>query len=167
MNTPVKVLLAGGAILFAVVALNPPWIATGVRTRMNFDGFPAVPPRMVTDTVRWRVLHAFLFSPPNLDFPPEQRDELQKRTLGGDKTVAAEWKRQTENLESRANVPAELRTVWLPTTAGSTEVSFRRSLVSSEFEVQWAYLAFRLLFLSIVVSIVAGATWLITRAVRR
>lgn len=166
MNTPSRIVLVAGAIVFGVVALNPPWVATGVRSRMNFDDFPRVPPRMVTDTVQWRVVHAFLFSPPTLDLPPERLESLQKKTSSGDKTVAEEWKRETEKLEVRANVPAELRTVWLPTTVGSPEVSFRRSLVSSEFEVQWAYLAFRLVFLSIVIAIVAAVTWLISRARR-
>lgn len=166
MNTPTRILLAAGAIVLGVVALNPPWVATGVRSRMNFDGFPRVPPRMVTDTVQWRVLHAFLFSPPTLDLQPERLEALQKRASRGDKDVAEEWKRETEKLEVRANVPPELRTVWLPTTVGSPEVSFRRSMVSSEFEIQWGYLASRLLFLSIVVAIVSAVARLISRARR-
>lgn len=167
MITPLRVVLFAGAIVFGVVALNPPWVATGVKSHMNFDGFPKVPPRMVTDTVQWRVLHAFLFSPPTLDLAPERLEALQKRTTRGDKTVAEEWKRETQKLESRANVPAELRTVWLPTAAGSSEVSFRRSLVSSTFEVQRSYLVFRLIFVSIVIAMLAGTALLISRANRR
>ncbi len=166
MNTPVRVMLAGGAIVFCVVALNPPWVATGVKSRMNFDNFPRVPPRMVTDTVQWRAPHAFLFSPPTLDLSPERLEALQKRTSSGEKTVAEEWKRETEKLEVRANVPPELRTVWLPTTAGSPKVSFRRSLVSSAFDVQWGYLAFRLLILSIVITLLVAVAWVISRARR-
>ncbi len=162
MNAPTRIILFAGAIVFGVVALNPPWVATGVRTRMNFDGFPRVPPRMVTDSVQWRVLHAFLFSPPTLDLPPERLEAIQKRTSRGDKAVGEEWKRETEKLEVRANVPGELRTIWLPTTAGSSELSFRRSLVSSEFNVQWGYLVFRLLVLSVLTGVIAAVTWLIS-----
>jgi hypothetical protein len=164
MTKPVKVVLLAGAIVLGIVALNPPWIATGVKSRMNFDDFPRTPPRMVTDTVQWRVLQAFLFSPPTLDLPPERLTELQVRRSRGDKTVAEEWKQETQKLETRANVPAELRTVWLPTSAGTPEGSFRRTLVSSEFEVQWGYLIFRLLFIAIVTAVIAGITALISRA---
>jgi hypothetical protein len=163
MKTPTKVVLLAGTVLLAVAALNPPWIVTGVKSRMNFDDFPRTSPRMVTDTVQWRVLHAFLFSPPTLDMSPDRLTELQLRRSKGDKTVGDEWKRETQRLETRANVPAELRTVWLPTSPGTPEGSFRKTLVSSEFEVQWGYLVFRLLFIAIVTAVIAGITALILR----
>ncbi|MBA2707056.1 MAG: hypothetical protein H0U59_04540 [Gemmatimonadaceae bacterium] len=145
------VALAVGAGLAVIVALHPPWTAQAVRSRMSFKGFPSVPPTMVTDTASWRVPFAAVYSPPSIDLPANELAAYQRRLTAGDISAATEWRRRTEGVERRYGVPSGLRSVWIGgSTANSSNrgIAFRRSIVSSRFEVDRVRLGIYLLGLA-------------------
>ena len=144
--TRLRVVVLIGTVLTVAVLLHPPWIATAVLARMDYTGFPAKPPRMVNDTVSWKVPFAPVYSRPALDLDPSDLAGYQKRLSSGDTAAGAEWQRRIESLEKRYRVPDKLRSVWSRgAAAGSPNaVAYRRSIVSSYFEVDRTRLAIHL-----------------------
>jgi len=133
-----RVILAFGAGIAALVALHPPWIARAVTMRMSFDGFPAVPPATVLDTVTWVVPFAATYNRPSLSLPARQLTAYQARLSKGDTSAAREWKQRIEETERRYRVPDTLRSRWNPgpNTAGAIPtVAYTRRIVTAHFEV--------------------------------
>lgn len=113
---------------------------------MDFQDFPAVPPRLVTDTASWKVPFAPVYSPPTLDLEPDELAGYQRRLHKGDTAAATDWQQRVESTERRYRVPEKLRSKWIRgASSGSTGVAFRRSIVSSRFEIDWRALVLRLL----------------------
>jgi hypothetical protein len=151
-----KATLIAGAVLMTIVALHPPWTARGVTNRMNFDGFPQRPPSTVIDTVRWSVPFAPLYSPPELGLPPDEYASFQRRIAARDPGASLAFRTATEKRERRYHVPDTLRAVWYEDTSGTTRsVAFRRSLVSTEFTLDWQRLVVHLLVLVVLIAALA------------
>lgn len=142
-----------GLLLATVVALHPPWTARAILSRMDYRGFPAVPPTMVTDTATWRVPLAPVYSPPTLDLKPGELARYQRRLTAGDTSAAGEWQRRMEAAERRYRVPAKLRSKWVRGAASGSPsgFAFRRSIVSSSFEIDRARFGIHLLAICAVV----------------
>jgi hypothetical protein len=141
-----SVILAIGAGIATLVALHPPWIARAVVMRMSFDGFPAVPPSTVVDTVGWAVPFAAIYASPSLGLTPQQLTEYQARLSRGDTSAAREWQERIETIERRYRVPDTLRSEWsLKTANDAPAVAYRRKIVSAQFEVDVARLGVYLL----------------------
>ncbi len=120
---------------------------------MDYTDFPARPPRMVSDTVTWTVPSAAVYSPPTLDLEAGELDGYQRRLSMGDTLAAAEWQGSTEAIEKRYRVPAKLRSVWIRgAQSGSAKgFAFRRSIVSSSFEIDRARFGTHLLAVAAIV----------------
>ncbi len=148
-----RVILALGAGITAVVALHPPWIARAVAMRMSFDGFPAVPPVTVIDSVSWVVPFAAIYARPSLGIPAQELAAYQARLSKGDTSAAREWRQRIQEIERRYRVPDTLRSKWprTDTRSAAPTVAFTRRIVSPHFEVDVARLGVYLLA-------VAGAT---------
>ena len=159
MRRHVVVVLVGMGLGIAAL-LHPPWTATAVLARMDYTGFPAVPPRMVNDTATWRVPFAAVYRPPSLDMEPSEVAGYQRRLSSGDKSAAAEWRRGMESIETSYRVPAKLRSAWIgdSVTGSPSGVAYRRSIVSSYFEIDRARLAFHLFAIGIVTLVALIAT---------
>ena len=101
---------------------------------------------MVNDTVSWRVPFAAIYSRPALDLNPGELAGYQKRLSAGEAAAGAEWQQRMESIERRYRVPVKLRSVWSRGAgAGSPNaVAYRRSIVSSYFEIDRARLAIHL-----------------------
>lgn len=153
------VLLAGCAIAI-LVALHPPWNASAVRLRMDYTGFPAKPPSMVSDTVMWRVPFAAVYAPPTLDLDAGELAGYQRRLSAGDTSAAGEWQRRTEAVEKRYRVPPKLRSVWIrgAESGSANGFAFRRSIASSQFEIDRARLGIHLVAVAAIVAIGAMLT---------
>ena len=122
---------------------------------MDYTGFPAVPPTMVTDTASWRVPFAPVYSAPTLDLEPGELARYQRRLSAGDTSAAAEWQRRVEGTEKRYRVPAKLRSVWIrgARSGSPSGFAFRRSIVSSSFEIDRGRLLIHLLAVAAIVLI--------------
>jgi hypothetical protein len=124
---------------------------------MDYEGFPAVPPRMVSDTATWKVPFAPVYSPPTLDLETDELAGYQRRLNEGDTSAASDWQRRVESTERRYRVPEKLRSVWIRggSSGPAAGVAFRRTIVSSNFEINHAVLAIRLLAIGAIV-LIAG-----------
>ena len=107
---------------------------------MDYEGFPAVPPRMVSDTATWRVPFAPVYSPPTLDLEADELAGYQRRLNAGDTSAATDWQRRVETTERRYRVPEKMRSVWIrgASSGSAGGFAFRRTIVSSRFEVDRA-----------------------------
>jgi hypothetical protein len=153
-----RVIVAGAGIA-ALVALHPPWIARAVAMRMSFEGFPAVPPTSVVDTVGWTVPFAAIYAPPSLSLSAQQLSEYQARLSRGDTSAAREWKERIEAIERRYRVPDTLRSEWsMKATNDAPAVAYRRKIVSAQFEVDVARLGVYLLIVGAATTVAAILT---------
>jgi hypothetical protein len=153
--------IALGAVIAALVALHPPWIARAVAMRMSFKGFPAVPPTSVVDTVGWTVPFAAIYAPPSLSLTAQQQTDYQARLSKGDTSAAREWEERIEGIERRYRVPDTLRSEWsLRATNNAPAVAYRRKIVSAHFEVDVARLG---VYLLVVVAVTAAAAIVTSR----
>lgn len=160
-STKTRRVIAVGAAIAALVALHPPWIARAVAMRMNFKGFPAVPPTTVVDTVGWTVPFAALYAPPSLSLTTQQLTDYQARLAKGDTSAAREWEENIEGIERRYRVPDTLRSEWsLKTANDAPAVAYRRKIVSAHFEVDVARLG---VYLLVVVVATAAAAIIASR----
>jgi len=154
----IRVIALGGAIA-ALVALHPPWTARAVAMRMNFKGFPAVPPTSVVDTVGWTVPFAPVYSPPSLSLTAQQLTDYQARLSRGDTSAAREWQERIETIERRYRVPDTLRSEWsLKASNDAPAVAYRRKIVSAHFDVDIARLGVYLLVVFAATAAVAIVT---------
>lgn len=151
--------IALGAGIAALVALHPPWIARAVAMRMNFKGFPAVPPTTVVDTVGWTVPFAAIYAPPSLSLTAQQQTDYQARLSRGDTSAAREWEENIEGIERRYRVPDTLRSEWsLKTANDAPAVAYRRKIVSAHFEIDVARLGVYLLVVGAATTVAAIVT---------
>jgi hypothetical protein len=156
---PRRVILAVGAGIAALIALHPPWTARAVAMRMSFEGFPAVPPTSVVDTVGWTVPFAAIYAPPSLSLSAQQLSEYQARLSRGDTSAAREWQERVETIERRYRVPDTLRSEWsMKATNDAPAVAYRRKIVSAHFEVDLAKLGVYLLALAAATTVAAILT---------
>jgi len=104
---------------------------------MDYEGFPVVPPRMVSDTTTWKVPFAPVYSPPTLDLDADELAGYQRRLNAGDTSAATDWQRRVEASERRYRVPEKIRSVWIRGASSGSPAgfAFRRTIVSSRFEI--------------------------------
>jgi hypothetical protein len=156
-----RAILAAGAGLAALIVLHPPWIARAVAMRMSFEGFPAVRPTTVVDTVEWALPFAPIYDRPSLSLDAQQFAAYETRLSKGDTSAAREWQYRIEGIERRYRVPDSLRSEWSMNTAGPGPiVAYRRKIVSADFEVDVARLG---VYLLVVVAATAVAAILTSR----
>jgi hypothetical protein len=131
-----SVILALGAGIAALVALHPPWIARAVVNYLTYEGFPAVPPVTVVDTVSWEVPFAAIYARPSLGLSAQELSAYEARLSSGDTSTVREWQQRIEDTERRYRVPDTLRSEWIrDTAAAAPTVAFSKKIVTAHFEV--------------------------------
>ena len=148
-----QVRLIGTAAAVAVlVALHPPWRATGVRTVTRFASAPGVEPATIVDTVEWALPFAPVYARPRAPARPAASRVLSP----GD----SRYRSDMAEFERRYKVPEMLRSAgaaWRDSILGRAGIP-SGTVYEASFSVDGGRLALRLAMLALVTA--SGAYWL-------
>jgi len=101
--------IAGALAIALLILLFPPWQARAIRTSTRYGAVSGVAPATLTDTVRWTLTFAPLYSPPRATLGGERMQELATRSLAGDNAAKTELSQLADKFEIRFHVPEVLR----------------------------------------------------------